>query len=430
LSAGAKDIVGFDRQHLWHPYSAIGSSEPVFAVESARGVRLKLADGRELIDGMASWWCVIHGYNHPVLNEALQAQIKKMSHVMFGGLTHEPAVQLGKKLIEITPHCLDAIFYADSGSVSVEVALKMAIQYQQALAKPSRNRILTVRGGYHGDTTGAMSVSDPENGMHHLFRGVLQQQIYAPRPACRYGSDWDPADLDAFRLLIEKHQDEVAAVVIEPVVQGAGGMWFYHPEYLRELRSICDQYNVLLIFDEIATGFGRTGELFAMQHAKVTPDIMCLGKALTGGMMSMAAVMTTQEIAQTINQSEAGVFMHGPTFMANPLACAVAHASIDLLLAQDWQGKVRKMEKIMLQELSACHEIRGVREVRVLGAIGVIEMENPVDRTVLCTAFAEKGVWVRPFNRLVYIMPPFVIEETDLRFLCQSIRQVLETVQV
>ncbi|TNG00411.1 MAG: adenosylmethionine--8-amino-7-oxononanoate transaminase [Gammaproteobacteria bacterium] len=425
MPAVNNDLIEFDREHLWHPYSAIGSSEPVFPVVSAHGVRLKLNDGRELIDGMASWWCAIHGYNHPVLNAALQAQIEKMSHVMFGGLTHEPAVRLGKKLLGIAPDSLDAIFYADSGSVSVEVALKMAIQYQQALGRFDRSRILTVRGGYHGDTSGAMSVSDPDNGMHHLFKGVLQQQIYAPKPLCRYGGDWDQGDFDAIQALIESHQHEVAAVIIEPVVQGAGGMWFYHPEYLRNLRFVCDQYNIVLIFDEIATGFGRTGELFAMHHANVAPDILCLGKALTGGMMTMAAVLTTQQVARTINQSEAGVFMHGPTFMANPLACAVANASIELLLAADWQRQVKTLERIMLEELSACAEMIGVNDVRVLGAIGVVEMQEPVNRAMLCNAFVEQGVWIRPFNRLIYIMPPYVIAENDLRSLCQAVRQVL-----
>jgi adenosylmethionine-8-amino-7-oxononanoate aminotransferase len=421
-----KELLAFDRQYLWHPYSAIGNDEPVYPVVSASGVRLKLANGNELIDGMASWWCAIHGYNHPTLKQALTDQVENMSHVMFGGLTHEPAVRLGQQLIDITPEPLQAIFYADSGSVSVEAALKMAVQYQEARGNKERTRFLTVRGGYHGDTTGAMSVSDPENGMHHLFRGMLQQQIYAPRPVCRFHEDWDQNDCNAMEDLIERHQHEVAAIIIEPIVQGAGGMWFYHPEYCRKLRQICDEYGLLLIFDEIATGFGRTGELFAMHHANVVPDILCLGKALTGGMMTMAAVMTTNDIAQTINQSEAAVFMHGPTFMANPMACAVAHASIQLLLESDWQIKVKRIESTMKEQLETARDLSGVLDVRVLGAIGVIETKAPVDRGSLCAAFVKRGVWVRPFNRYVYIMPPYVIQDEDLKYLCQTIVDVLE----
>jgi adenosylmethionine-8-amino-7-oxononanoate aminotransferase len=421
-----KELLAFDRQYLWHPYSAIGNDEPVYPVVSASGVRLKLANGNELIDGMASWWCAIHGYNHPTLKQALTDQVENMSHVMFGGLTHEPAVRLGQQLIDITPEPLQAIFYADSGSVSVEAALKMAVQYQEARGNKERTRFLTVRGGYHGDTTGAMSVSDPENGMHHLFRGMLQQQIYAPRPVCRFHEDWDQNDFNAMEDLIERHQHEVAAIIIEPIVQGAGGMWFYHPEYCRKLRQICDEYGLLLIFDEIATGFGRTGELFAMHHANVVPDILCLGKALTGGMMTMAAVMTTNDIAQTINQSEAAVFMHGPTFMANPMACAVAHASIQLLLESDWQIKVKRIESTMKEQLETARDLSGVLDVRVLGAIGVIETKAPVDRGSLCAAFVKRGVWVRPFNRYVYIMPPYVIQDEDLKYLCQTIVDVLE----
>ena len=422
-------LLEFDRQHLWHPYSAIGNDEPVYAVKSAAGVRLTLTDGTELIDGMASWWCAIHGYNHPHLNEALLSQAKQMSHVMFGGLTHEPAVTLGQRLVEITPDPLQAIFYADSGSVSVEAALKMATQYQQALGHDKRSSILTVRGGYHGDTTGAMAVSDPENGMHHLFRKMLNRHYYAPRPVCRFNDDWDQNDFNAIEDLMEMHQDVIAAVIIEPVVQGAGGMWFYHPEYLRQLRQLCDHYGVLLIFDEIATGFGRTGKLFAMHHANVVPDILCLGKALTGGMMTMAAVMTTDQVARTINQSAAGVFMHGPTFMANPLACAVANASIELLLDSGWQANVERIQQIMLRELESARALSGVTDVRVLGAIGVIEMLDPVDRGRLCEAFVKRGVWVRPFNRYVYIMPPYIISDEDLAYLCRAMVATLGETQ-
>lgn len=422
------DLLAFDRRHLWHPYTAIGASEPVYPVRSAQGVRITLDDGRELIDGMASWWSAIHGYNHPVLNTAIRNQVEQMSHVMFGGLTHEPAVQLGKSLLEITPDPLQAIFYADSGSVSVEAAMKMAVQFQQARGETERNRFLTVRGGYHGDTTGAMSVSDPENGMHQLFTGMLKQHIYAPRPVCRFHEQWDQNDFNAIEDLMEMHHQEIAAVIIEPIAQGAGGMWFYHAEYLRQLRKLCTEHGVLLILDEIATGFGRTGKMFAMQHADVVPDIVCLGKALTGGTMTMAAVITTMDIAETINQSEAGVFMHGPTFMGNPMACAVAHASIQLLLESNWQENVRRLERIMHEHLQAALELDGVVDVRVLGAIGVIETLDPVDRASLCDAFVRRGVWVRPFNRYVYIMPAYVMQDDDLIHLCRSMVETLAEV--
>ena len=344
---------------------------------------------------------------------------------MFGGLTHEPAVRLGKLLIEITPEPLQAIFFADSGSVSIEAALKMAVQYQRAVGHDQRTRFLTVRGGYHGDTTGAMSVSDPENVMHQLFSKMLNKQLYAPRPVCRFHEQWDQNDLNAMEDLLETHQHEVAAMIIEPIVQGAGGMWFYHPEYLRQLRQLCDRYQVLLIFDEIATGFARTGELFAMHHAAVVPDILCIGKALTGGTMTMAAIMTTMAVSNTINQSEAGVFMHGPTFMANPLACAVAHASIRLLLDGDWRGNIHRMENIMREELAPASTINGVADVRVLGAIGVIETWTPVDRARLCDAFVRRGVWIRPFSRFVYIMPPYIMQDEDLTHLCRSMVETL-----
>ena len=423
--AALDELLAFDRQHLWHPYSSLGSSEPLYPVASAEGCRIRLQDGRELIDGMASWWCAIHGYSRPALIQAIKAQVDQMSHVMFGGLTHDPAVQLGRRLIEITPEPLQAIFYADSGSVAVEAALKMAVQYQQASDKPGRSRILTVRGGYHGDTSGAMAVSDPENGMHGLFKGMLQEQIYAPRPVCRFDEPWDENDFNAMEDLVERHQHEVAAIIIEPVVQGAGGFWFYHPEYLRKLRQACDAYGLLLIFDEIATGFGRTGELFAMQHAGVVPDILCIGKALTGGMMTLAAVMTTQTVAEAINESEAGVFMHGPTFMANPLACAAAGASIDLLLEGNWQDSVRQIESGLRSGLEPARALPGVLDVRVLGAIGVIEMMQPVNRAQLCAFFVESGVWIRPYDRYIYIMPPYIVGQEDLARLCQAMVDAL-----
>ncbi len=419
-------IQDFDRKHLWHPYAALDSDDPVFAVESAEGCRLKLKDGRQLVDGMASWWSVIHGYSHPALNEAIKDQVDRISHVMFGGLTHEPAVRLGQTLVDITPQSLRSIFYVDSGSVAVEAALKMAVQYHRAKGHVKKTKFLTVLGGYHGDTCGAMSVSDPENGMHSMFQGILNRNIRAPRPKCRFHEDWDRLDFEVMENLVEAHEHEVAAVIIEPIAQGAGGMWFYHPEYLRCLRRICDRHGLLLIFDEVATGFGRTGKFFAMQHAGVVPDILCLGKALTGGMMSMAAVMTTGEVAQAIHESPAGVFMHGPTFMANPLACAVADVSINLLLQSNWQQRVRTIEKTMRIGLEPARQSPAVLDVRVLGAIGVIETHNPVDQAGLCRMFVERGVWIRPFNRFIYIMPPYIIEEEDLNRLCHAMVESVE----
>ncbi len=419
-------IQNFDKKHLWHPYTALNNSDPIFVVESAEGCRLKLKDGRELIDGMASWWCAIHGYNHPVLNQAMKDQIDHISHVMFGGLTHEPAVRLGRTLIDMTPESLQAIFYADSGSVAMEAALKMAVQYHQAQGHAKRTKFLTVRGGYHGDTSGAMAISDPENGMHSMFQGILNKHIYAPRPRCRFHEDWSQNDFNAMKDLMEIHQQEVAAVIIEPIVQGAGGMWFYHPEYLRQLRQMCDEYELPLIFDEIATGLGRTGKLFAMEHADVVPDILCLGKALTGGTMSMAAVITTRNIAQAINKSSAGVFMHGPTFMANPLACAVADASINLLLGNNWQERIHAIEKIIRERLEPARRSPAVLDVRVLGAIGVIETHQPIDQATLCRMFVERGVWVRPFSRFIYIMPPYIIETEDLYRLCHAMVESIE----
>ncbi len=420
------DLTARDRACLWHPYSSLAGAPPLFPVQSAAGVRIRLADGRELIDGMASWWCVIHGYNHPVLNAAVARQLETMAHVMFGGLTHEPAVSLAERLVEITPEPLATVFFADSGSVSVEVAIKMAIQYQAALGLPRRQKLLTLRGGYHGDTFGAMAVCDPVTGMHGLFRDVLPRHFFAPRPEVRFDGEWDTHDIAALAALLSEHRDEIAAVILEPVVQGAGGMWFYHPQYLRELRRLCDEHDTLLIFDEIATGFGRTGKLFACEHADVSPDIMCIGKALTGGYMTMAAALCTGEVARTISGS--GPFMHGPTFMANPLACSVALASIDLLLDGDWVRRIAALEQQLREELAPCRGLPGVADVRVLGAIGVVEMEQPVDMQVMPGEFVRRGVWVRPFGRLVYIMPPYVIEPEDLSRLTGAIREVLSAV--
>ncbi|WP_432696386.1 adenosylmethionine--8-amino-7-oxononanoate transaminase [Marinobacterium sp. YM272] len=420
-----EEQLAFDQAHIWHPYSSMINPPPMTPVESASGVRLKLSDGRELIDGMASWWSAIHGYSHPRLNAAAHGQIDKMSHVMFGGITHEPAIELSRKLVAMTPAGLDRVFLADSGSVSAEVSMKMAIQYWHARGKPGKHRMLSLRNGYHGDTFGAMSVCDPVTGMHELFSGVLAQQFFIPRPESRFGQPLLDGDLEPLEAMLSEHADEIAALILEPVVQGAGGMYFYSPEWLKGARALCDRYDVLMIADEIATGFGRTGKLFACEHAGISPDIICLGKALTGGYMTLAATLTTAHIGETISKGGAGCFMHGPTFMGNPLACAVANESLTLLQEQDWQAEVQRIEGQLKERLAPAAELSNVAEVRALGAIGVVELHQGVSLAEIQPLFVDAGVWVRPFGKLVYVMPPYVMSNADLATLCSAIIDVL-----
>ncbi|MCW7943956.1 adenosylmethionine-8-amino-7-oxononanoate aminotransferase [Streptomyces hygroscopicus] len=418
------ELLALDRQHVWHPYGPMPGRQEPLVVESASGVRLHLADGSgELVDGMSSWWSAIHGYNHPVLNEAAREQLARMSHVMFGGLTHEPAVRLAKLLVDIAPEDLEHVFLADSGSVSVEVAVKMCLQYWRSLGRPAKQRLLTWRGGYHGDTWNPMSVCDPEGGMHELWSGVLPRQVFADAPPGAYEESY----ADHLRSAIARHADELAAVIVEPVVQGAGGMRFHSPAYLGVLREACDAHDVLLVFDEIATGFGRTGALFAAGHATVTPDVMCVGKALTGGYMTLAATLCTPRVAEGISRGQVPVLAHGPTFMGNPLAAAVACASVELLLGQDWQSEVKRIETGLRDGLAEAADVPGVREVRVLGAIGVVQLDHEVDMAAATRAAVREGVWLRPFRDLVYTMPPFVTGDADVariaRAVCAAARE-------
>jgi len=415
-----------DQDHIWHPYSAMKSELPIYEVRSATGVVIKLQDGRELIDGMSSWWSAIHGYSHPVLNKALQQQIEKFSHIMFGGFTHQPAIVLTKLLIDITPEKLQTVFYSDSGSVSVEVALKMAIQYWSAKGQHKRKKFISLRSDYHGDTFAAMSVSDPETGMHQIFGDILPKQIFVNQPRSRFGKKCSDEDINCLEQALIKHADHIAALIIEPIVQAAGAMWFYSAEYLLKARQLCDQYDVLLIVDEIATGFGRTGKLFACEHANITPDIMCIGKTLTAGYLTLAATLTTSDVAQTIDSGEPGVFMHGPTFMANALACTVALTSIKLLLESNWPQHITRIERKLSMGLSQCEDFDNVNEVRILGAIGVVEMKQAVDMKNITQAFVDAGIWVRPFGKLVYIMPAYIITNEELDFLINAMVSVIK----
>ncbi|WP_394174474.1 adenosylmethionine--8-amino-7-oxononanoate transaminase [Thalassotalea litorea] len=419
------DDIRFDQLHIWHPYTSMTQPLPAYKVVSAEGVRIELESGEKLIDGMASWWSVVHGYNHEVINHAMHQQIDQVSHVMFGGLTHQPAIDLCRRLIDMTPAGLDKVFLADSGSVAVEVAIKMAIQYWHSKGNAKKNKLMTVQGGYHGDTFAAMSVCDPVNGMHQLFQGFMAQAIFAPKPTLGFDQLWDATQTDALEQVFAENHQHIAAFIIEPIVQGAGGMHFYHPKYLKQCRLLCDKYNVLLIADEIATGFGRTGKLFACEHAHITPDILCLGKALTGGYLTLAATLCTKDVADTISNGEAGVFMHGPTFMGNPLACSAANASLSLLADNHWQTQIAAIED-SLQDLKSIANHENIADVRVLGAIGVVETKRAVDTAKIQAQFVKLGVWIRPFGKLVYIMPPYIISHADLQLLIDAIKQVLQ----
>jgi len=421
------DLLRLDRAHVWHPYTSFTKPGMVTAVTHAQGVELHLADGNVLIDGMSSWWSTLHGYNHPVLNQAVIDQVGKMAHVMFAGITHEPAVKLATTLAKITPDGLNKVFFSDSGSVAVEIALKMAMQYWHSQGQAQRTTFLTLKRGYHGDTFGAMAVCDPHSGMHHLFHHALSHHLFAEAPSCRFDEPFQEIHIAKFAQLIQQHRQKIAAVILEPIVQGAGGMRFYSPDYLRRVRELCDKNDILLIADEVATGFGRTGKLFACEHAGISPDIMCIGKALTAGYITLAATLCNDKVSNGICSGDSGVFMHGPTYMANPLACAVANASIELLLSSDWQTKVSAIGEQMREELMPCNDFSYVSDVRVLGAIGVVELESAVDTSKLMPLFVDLGVWIRPFGNIIYLMPPFIISKDELSKLTSAVLKVVAT---
>ena len=423
------ELTELDREYLWHPYTSFNNPSPVFPVRRAQGVHIELADGKKLIDGMSSWWSVLHGYNHPAINKAITDQLHQFAHVMFAGFTHEPAAKLAKTLVNITPAGLNKVFFSDSGSVAVEVALKMAIQYWHSQGEAQRTTFLALKKGYHGDTFGAMGVCDPHSGMHHLFHQSISHHLFADEPSCKFGEDFDDKSFANFSHILQRNRQKIAAVILEPIVQGAGGMRFYSPVFLQRVRALCDQLNVLLIADEIATGFGRTGKLFACEHANISPDIMCIGKALTGGYITLAATLCNDKVSDGICKGNNSVFMHGPTFMANPLACAAANASIELLRKMDWQTKVNQIEEQLKIELEECRNLPAVADVRVLGAIGVVELREPANVAELQPQFVELGIWVRPFGKLVYLMPPFIINEQELRLLTLGIKTVLSNLK-